>query len=242
MFSKCLRYSLIFLQVLAFIFGLIMVIAGSVIQSKITTNSLARTVGGYSLTAGAVICIIFGLFVLAMSLFGLYATINDHHRFLVIYAGFMSVVFVIQFITGITGLSVYHSAKFNTYIEDVFEAEFKPNATVADNESNNYQSNLHCCGWEDFNSWKVNTTGSAFFDIPKSCCKNETDCDLTNPDEATWKSKIYSVGCKSKIMPLVKDIIEVVCGILVAFSVFNFIGIITSVVISNKLRTGYQFA
>jgi len=233
--TKWMKFALIFFQIITFLAGLIMLIAGSVIQQQIKTQRLTHTVGGYSTQAGSIICIIFGLLVLAMSLFGLFATIKDHHRFLVFYAVVMSLVFVIQFITGITGLTVLHNSKFKGYVGEIFQKEFGYNNsnTRTKEESDRFQQMFQCCGWVGPIDWEdssVNASG-----IPESCCKTVAGCDVS------VSTNIWQTGCQSKIMSAVSTVIEVVCGILVTFSLFNFASIVLAAMLSKKIRTGYSY-
>jgi len=230
--TKFMKLALIFLQVVTFLSGLIMLIAGSVIQTQITAQRLTHTISGYSTQAGSVICIVFGLLCICMSLFGLFATIKDHHRFLVIYAVIMSIVFVIQFITGVTGLSVMHNAKFNDYVKEIFQSEFNYSSSTV-NESIFYQETFHCCGWNDYQDWNL-TVGSP---LPASCCKDKSVV-CTNESPTFWGAH---VGCGSKIMGAFTTVIEVVCGILVTFSLFNFASIVLAATLSKKIRTGYSY-
>ena len=51
-FTRVLKFALIGTDVIICLSGLIMLIAGSVVQGQINTQKLARTIGGYSTTSG----------------------------------------------------------------------------------------------------------------------------------------------------------------------------------------------
>jgi hypothetical protein len=207
-----------------------MLIAGSVVQSQINSQKLARTIGGYSTTAGSVICIIFGIAVLLFGVFGLYSAIKDHHRFLTLYSIVMFVVFIIQFITGVVGLSVKNSSKFPTYVQNVFQSEFTLD-TTAKVERDFYQKHFECCGWNGPIDYTVNGT----FAPPTSCCKAQT-CNVTNVND------LFDVGCAGKLTNASMKVIDSVCGILVAFAVFNAISIVLSVLHARQIKRGYQYS
>ena len=80
--TKVVKYSLLTLNVLIFCSGLIMLIAGSIVQHKINRESLSRTIGGYSTQSGSIICILFGIFIVLLAVLGIYSTVKDHFRFL----------------------------------------------------------------------------------------------------------------------------------------------------------------
>jgi len=233
--SKWMKYALMGLHVIALIFGLIMLIAGSVTQSRIDNQQMARTVGGYSTQAGSIICIIFGLVVIVMSFFGMWATMKNNRRALIFYIVVMCIVFVIQFITGVTGLSTMHSTKFHNTVEDMFKAQFNVNTTNSTLESDFYQEKLHCCGWASWKDWE--DLSKEDLGVPKTCFMDESKYkNSTNAD--TIAANVWQTGCHEKLISAVETIIEVACGVLVAFSLFNFVGIVMAAMWAKKLHAG----
>lgn len=51
-YTKIIKYSLVLTDVIIIVSGVIMLIAGSVVQSQINSQKLSRTIGGYSTPAG----------------------------------------------------------------------------------------------------------------------------------------------------------------------------------------------
>lgn len=49
---KAAKYSLLVLNVIVCLSGLVMLITGSVVQGEINTQKMSRTIGGYSTSAG----------------------------------------------------------------------------------------------------------------------------------------------------------------------------------------------
>ena len=250
--TKVVKYSLLTLNVLIFCSGLIMLIAGSIVQHKINRESLSRTIGGYSTQSGSIICILFGIFIVLLAVLGIYSTVKDHFRFLIGYGVILSLVFVVQIVTGVTGLTVKNSAKFNDYVENVFAKEFRLNATAVQQvERDKFQTLFQCCGWQSVNDYRyLNETIIA----PKSCCirKPETikqakknkkavrqvqvaKCDTSNPDD------LYKKSCNMKITDATRHIIEVACAILVIFAVLNLSSISLSFLLSKQIKSGYQY-
>lgn len=233
--TKAIKYSLIFINIIVFLSGLIMLIGGSVVQGQIKSQNLSRNIGGYSTEAGAIICIIFGIFILLLSLFGLYATIKDHHRFLFLYSGVMSLIFVIQFITGIVGLSVKHSDKFDDEIKEEFKNDFKLDTTKT-LERDAIQHYFKCCGWGSFRDYQYENNT---FNVPTSCCKDQSplNCDTFGNRSAIY----FEDGCSTKLIRGFGTVIETACAILVTFSIFNLIGIVLSIILGRNIKSGYQY-
>ena len=250
--TKILKYALLTVDVIILLSGLIMLIAGSgtttrmfnlinlpllivfifkVGQGTINNDKLSHTIGGYSTQAGTIICILFGLAIMGFGVVGIFATTKDNHALLVFYGSVMSLIFLIQIITGITGLSVRNSANFNSYVDNVFAAEFKINSTMS-TERDFYQENFKCCGWKSFNDYLSNEDK---LQIPSSCCIDKT-CDTT-----TGKN-VFSNGCNVKLYDASRFVIETACSILVTFSLINLVSIILSFILSRQIRIGYQYA
>ena len=230
--TRCIKYTLIAVDLIILLSGIIMLIAGSVVQAQINSQKLSFSIGGFSLQAGSIICIIFGILIFIFSFMGLFASIKDSHRFLVLYSVVMSLILLIQFITGVTGLGVKNSSMFNNYVEDVFKKDFILNTTLPI-ERDFYQEKFKCCGWNGFEDYLINGTLQA----PKSCCFDQLNCTENESD----KKKIFSGSCGGKLIEALQVTINVACGILVTFSVFNFISILFSALLARQIRSGYQY-
>lgn len=148
-----------------------------------------------------------------------------------IYSGVMSFVFLVQFVTGIVGLSVKNSSKFDKYVENVFANELNINATDI-KERDFYQEFFKCCGWNGVNDYR---NQSQVINAPQSCCKNKEACDVT------FRGDLFADSCDTKLINASKHVIEVVCAILVTFSIFNFFSIILSFLLARQIRNGYQY-
>jgi len=235
-FTRMLKFALITTDAIIFLSGLIMLIGGSVVQAQINRDQLAHKVGGYSTQAGSIICILFGITVLLMSLFGLYATFKDHHRFLIVYCIIMGLVFLIQFITGIVGLSVKNSEDFNANVAHIVEPlfEFAHN----NSETNFYQKHFKCCGWDNYSSFIDG--GDSILKVPASCCKEPSTCDPSTIT-ATEENLLWGTGCKAILLVQFRKVIEGACGILVSMSIITLISIALSIILARQIKTGYQY-
>jgi hypothetical protein len=142
----------------------------------------------------------------------------------------MLVIFVIQFITGVVGLSVKNSDKFSVWVTRTFANEFTPNTTMAA-ERDFYQQYFACCGWNGTDDY-VDALG--VLNAPSSCCK-QPKCVTTD------KANLFDASCSSKLMAASRRVIDVACSILVTFSIFNFLSIALSLVMSRQIKNGYQY-
>lgn len=234
--TKVAKYALLSLNVLIFASGLIMLIAGAVVQHKINTQNLSKTVGGYSTASGSIVCILFGIFILLLSVGGLFATMKDHYKFLICYAVILALLFLIQIVTGITGLSVKNSGRFNDYVERVFSGEFKFNSTRP-RERDNFQVMFRCCGWQSVNDYRNQFNQ---LEAPTSCCLRPPNatvtCNRNNPND------LFKSSCNMKITDATRYVIEVACSILVVFAILDLSSIVLSLLLSRQIRSGYQYS
>jgi hypothetical protein len=148
----------------------------------------------------------------------------------------MSLVFVIQFITGIVGLSVKNDGSYPTNVAEMFEPSFaKKNDTPA--TTNFYQSHFKCCGWNDYKDYINNKVI-----IPNSCCKI-ANCNITavNANITNNESLINTKGCKDDLVTTIKQVIEGACGILVTMSIFNLMSISLSILLARQIKSGYRY-
>ncbi|CAF0865847.1 unnamed protein product [Brachionus calyciflorus] len=228
--SKYLKYSLLAINTIVCISGLVMLIAGAVTLSNINGQKLSRTIGGYSLPAGSVICIIFGIFIILLGALGVYSTMKDRYGLLNVYSGLMSLIFLIQFITGAVALGVKNSSSFDSYAEKVFAHELNINSTH-EIERDFYQTFFQCCGWNGIRDYMLpNNTVQAV----DSCCKAK-GCDTS---EVT---QLFESPCNSKLIGASRRIIDVAGSILLVFAFFNLTSIILSVILARQIRAGYQY-
>ena len=141
----------------------------------------------------------------------------------------MSLIFLIQFITGAVALGVKNSSNFESYVEKVFANEIRINSSHPA-ERDFYQNYFECCGWNGVGDYAVNNTIEAV----ESCCI-EQKCDVTKIDE------LYRSPCNSKIIGAARRIIEVAGTLLLVFAFFNLTSIILSIILSRQIRAGFQY-
>lgn len=232
--TKVAKYASLTLNVLICLSGAVMIIAGCIIQAKIMTQYLSRTVGGYNTQSGAIICISFGSFILVISLLGFYSALKDKTRLLIGYSIILALIFVVQIVTGIAGLVVSKRNNFNDQVERNFASQFRRNATRLV-ERDRLQIIFQCCGWQSMYDYNNNF---GMLDAPPSCCirrpTNQTQCATDNPRD------LFKQSCNMKITDAVRVCIEVVCVILVIFAILNFSSIVIAFLLNRLITSGYQ--
>jgi len=235
---RAMRYSLMALDILLLVCGLIMLISGSVIQARISANQVAHSIGTFSANSACIISIVFGIIMLFVSALGLYATVYDRQRVLVIYCAVMVLIFVVLFVTGVSGLAVKNSSAFNDKVEKIVKPMFTA-ITTMQQERDFYQEHFQCCGWNSFDDY---STENSTIMAPRSCCKlaNVIQCHNETTIEQA-KRELFRDGCEHKFFEIFREVFSVTCSILVTISLINLASIVLSLVMSHKIRTGYQY-
>ena len=148
----------------------------------------------------------------------------------------MSIVFIIQFITGIVGLSVKNDGSFPANVASIFKPSFAPNKEIF--ETNFFQQHFKCCGWNSYTDYS--NGGVNNYSIPTSCCSASNCTEATinqNPSQL-----VFAIGCQDILVQTFSKVIEGACGILVAMSLINLISILLSIVLARYIKSGYQFS
>lgn len=100
------------------------------------------------------------------------------------------------------------------------------------------QKDLHCCGVENASDWELNPEFNKTDSYPESCyCRSSGGCPNADFDD------VYSKGCYNGVVDEVEGSWKAWGGALIAFAVFELIGIICAVVvIRNNGKAGYYLA
>jgi hypothetical protein len=148
----------------------------------------------------------------------------------------MVIIFIIQFITGIVGLSVKNSGAFTENVSGIVKPMFEFNRTTF--ETDFFQKHFKCCGWSGYSDYlKPNGTN---YEVPLSCCTDPAKCDPITLNVSP-SAYVFTVGCQAKIVQTFSKVIEAACGILVAMSLINLISVGLSFILARQIKTGYQF-
>ncbi|XP_062237845.1 tetraspanin 36 [Platichthys flesus] len=103
------------------------------------------------------------------------------------------------------------------------------------------QSQLQCCGVNNYSSW-ANTTwfSSQNNTVPLSCCKNSTTQCTGSLDQPNL---LNVGGCQVKLQSLIEDVWGYAMLVILGFAVVKFFGMTSVCVItcrSGNQRSGYQ--
>ncbi|CDQ72622.1 unnamed protein product [Oncorhynchus mykiss] len=228
----CLKTFLISYSLIFWFTGVILLAVG--VWGKVSLEAYFQLASEKSTNAPYVL-IGTGAIIIIFGLFGCFATCRGSPWMLKLYAMFLVLVFIAEFVAGISGFLFRHEIK--AVLGDAYK-DAVTNYNTTDPKSSavdNIQKTLHCCGVESYTDW--NTT-KYFKDqgIPDSCCKENTVCpveDLKNLDRAL--DLVYHPGCFTKVTTLMESNLGIIAGMSFGIAFFQLIGVFLACCLSRYI-------
>ncbi|XP_021439478.2 tetraspanin-7 [Oncorhynchus mykiss] len=228
----CLKTFLISYSLIFWFTGVILLAVG--VWGKVSLEAYFQLASEKSTNAPYVL-IGTGAIIITFGLFGCFATCRGSPWMLKLYAMFLVLVFIAEFVAGISGFLFRHEIK--AVLGDAYK-DAVTNYNTTDPKSSavdNIQKTLHCCGVESYTDW--NTT-KYFKDqgIPDSCCKENTVCpveDLKNLDRAL--NLVYHPGCFTKVTTLMESNLGIIAGMSFGIAFFQLIGVFLACCLSRYI-------
>ncbi|KAL1774354.1 tetraspanin-7 [Sigmodon hispidus] len=174
-----------------------------------------------------------GTMIVSFGIFGCFAACRGNPCMLKLYALFLSLVFLAELVVSISGLMFNHDIKasfLKIYTNAVQNYNGNDEKSQAVDE---VQYSLICCGVKNYTSWE---NSHYFLDhgIPRSCCKDESDCnpqDLQNLTIAA--TKVNQRGCYNLMMNFLEANMRIIIGVLFAATFSHLIGMRLSCCLSR---------
>ncbi|CAG5865807.1 unnamed protein product, partial [Menidia menidia] len=149
----------------------------------------------------------------------------------IIYAMFLSLVFLAELVAGISGFVFRHEIKGTfrrTYTDAVLNYNAEDEASRA---VDNLQHRLRCCGVYNYTSW----FGSVYYPsngIPPSCCFNSSDC---NPEDLR-----NATGCFELVTSFMETNMAIIAGVTFGIAFSQLIGMLLACCLS-RIITANQY-
>ncbi|CAB1325336.1 unnamed protein product [Coregonus sp. 'balchen'] len=228
----CLKTFLISYSLIFWFTGVILLAVG--VWGKVSLEAYFQLASEKSTNAPYVL-IGTGTIIVIFGLFGCFATCRGSPWMLKLYAMFLVLVFLAEFVAGISGFLFRHEIKAvlgDAYKDAVTNYHFPdPKSSAVDT----IQTTLHCCGMESYKDW--NTT-QYFKDngIPASCCKENDVCpDEKLKDLEKARDIVYDTGCFSLVTDLMESNLGIIAGISFGIAFFQLIGVFLSCCLSRYI-------
>ncbi|KAF7207113.1 tetraspanin-7-like [Nothobranchius furzeri] len=178
-----------------------------------------------------------GAAIMLFGLFGCFATIRGHPWMLKLYAVFLSLVFMIELVAGISGFVFRHEMK-DAFLSSYTEAVSRYNKYDARSQAvDDLQRRLHCCGVYNYTNW----FNSPYFysgGIPASCCVTFAECSGAELKNATLAvRKIYKQGCYDVVVSFIEENMGIIAGVTFGIAFSQVIGMSLACTLSHFIST-----
>uniref|UniRef100_A0A4W5RQ67 Tetraspanin n=1 Tax=Hucho hucho TaxID=62062 RepID=A0A4W5RQ67_9TELE len=203
----CLKTFLISYSLIFWFTGVILLAVG--VWGKVSLEAYFQLASDKSTNAPYVL-IGTGAIIVIFGLFGCFATCRGSPWMLKLYAMFLILVFLAEFVAGISGFLFRHEVRYFSMV-------------------------LYCCGVNSYKDW--NTT-KYFKDngVPVSCCKENAVCSVENlKDLDRARDVVYDTGCFSLVTTLMESNLGIIAGISFGIAFFQLIGVFLSCCLSRYI-------
>lgn len=102
------------------------------------------------------------------------------------------------------------------------------------------QTELQCCGVQNYTFWSSTSWFSRNETVPRSCCKNSTTAS-TCTGRIEQPDLLNTVGCEPKLETLFQDVLKYAILVILGFAIIKLFGLISVCVIAcRSRRNDYQ--
>lgn len=234
----CIKYLLFLLNLTFSIFGLVLVLAGVVIQLAYRQYLDFLDHGLLSIPA---FLLLTGLLIFLISVCGCCGSLGEHHCLTSTYSWVLGTLFLLQLLIGLIIFNM--QSQVGRVMEESLEAgmrNFMRAGYKGVTETwNILQHELSCCGTKSYQDW-INTTYSmSSFSVPDSCCVYDVvGCGrgILNIDPHQANMKVHSQGCMEAVSFYMRDNITTLVGLIVATLFIQFVGFVFSFCLANSIK------
>ncbi|CAL1615835.1 unnamed protein product [Knipowitschia caucasica] len=229
---------LLFLSLIFWAAGAFMAYVGASIVK--TYNNFDSFIQDRSILISATIIIGISVFMLIFGLVGCCSTIRESKLGLSCFFLIIMVIFAAE-VAALVCTFIFRgmiNPNLNNSMAEIFS---KYDGENADSKTVDYlQTQLQCCGVQNYTSWTNTTWFSRNSTVPLSCCKlNTSSCTgrLDQPD------LLNTQGCQVKLTNFLHESLSYAMLVILGFAIIKFFGMLSVCVItcrSNNRRNGYE--
>lgn len=234
---KCVKYVLFAFNFVIVLAGLVLVIAGALVQTKF--NDYLSFFGGTA-NAAAIFLIVIGVIVSIIGFFGCCGAAKESHCMIVTFIVLLCIVLVLEVAAAIVAFVLRN--KITAALGDEMQ-KATVNYGVTDHNGvtrawDKVQKTFTCCGAANYTDWYGNEMLGNTSSVPDTCCINATDgCGW---DQMETANAIYTDGCVDGFVKWVTSNIGIVGGIAAGLTVVQVIGIMIAGCLASAIRREYE--
>lgn len=251
--AKVLKYLLLLFNLIFFICGIAMICIGAAISIKFEFTpgllhhlDAEEDIGFKALTSAPIACVIAGIVVVLVVLFGCIGAWREGVCLLGLFSFLLIICCIIQFGSA-AALASWKSIDDNH--EKIVEEHFSnliehynpdPDHKISTTAIDAMQTTLKCCGNHGISDWKTNahinnTVDLTVWNLPNSCCSPDRLAESTC-DSNIAKTSLYDVGCKDKFSSFIEENSKWLVGSVVTIALLEVLGIIFSCLLIKRIR------
>jgi len=233
---KCVKYLLCVFNLIFFIAGLVLIVAGTLIQTKF--NADFAFFEGQAVNHVAILLIGIGLIIFTIGFFGCCGAYRENHCMILTFAVLLGIVFVVEIAAAIAAHIM--RTQIDELLKDTMIRTSRnyPKGKAVKEAWDHIQHDLGCCGAKNFTDWSdnINLNNS----VPDSCCvvyKQDCGVDFFRSGQTT---EIYTVGCEEKFLDASQIAVIAVIVVAVVVSIVQVVGVVLACFLAGSIRHNYQ--
>lgn len=173
-------------------------------------------------TVEAIFLIVFGVFLMIFSGYGLYAMVKEKYKLLNGYGMSMLALFILGAFIGFAMKSIYLQGidEFEVIFEDYDEDE-RVRSMIDE-----MQEKMHCCGWTGHGDFEKEVQEGK---LPDSCCEKNSTLPCTP------QGRYFKEGCAEKVIEIKSDM-STLSYIIVLASIIPLISALVSFFVVSRIK------
>jgi len=231
------KYLLFIFNLVFALCGLAILIAGALSYANIDKADyfMEQAKNEVNFSASPIALMVVGSIVFIVAFFGCCGAIRESHCMIVTFAVFLLVILIVKIAIGIVAFVTIHKGGWEQAVRDTITNTFANYTLDASNSLNdevdNLQRNLECCGVDEPTYWR----DRGFDQIPRSCCINpdpNARCDSYSPAD----QQVFQAGCVERLKELLRTIGIALGAIAIAVGVVEIIGVVFALCLASSIK------
>ncbi|XP_033911441.1 CD63 antigen-like [Acipenser ruthenus] len=229
----CIKFLLIFFNSVFWASGIALIVMGAVSRSS---YAQFESFTGGGLSQCAVVIIVVGVVITAISFLGCFGAWTDNRYLLGLFTAVLIIILIIEMAAGIV-LYVFRSkveGKIKNQAKKVI-IEYNPNLVAIIDD---IQDKFHCCGAENYTDWLESSGWKRNNSVPDSCCRVERE-DCGNNITA---GNIYYKGCVGSIKTFLQKKLKWIAAVCIGLGLVEITGAVLGCLVLREavIKNGYE--
>lgn len=234
---KCIKYILFLFNLVFFIAGLVLIIAGTLIQTKF--NADFAFFEGSAVNHVALVLIGVGVVIFTVAFFGCCGAYKENHCMVLTFSILLGFVFIVELGGAVTAHIM--RGRIDELIRTTMTKTSKtyPKGKALKEAWDHIQKDFECCGVSNYTDWELNPHYND--SVPDSCCiEYKPECGKSVISTGLINN-IYTEGCADRFLEASALTIIVVICIAVGVAIMQILGIALACFLAESIRNdNYQ--